>query len=60
MALPRWDRQGETPGLDPARRNSSPKLNVFDRERTLRRARQFEMASHLAEWLNSPGLKPPR
>jgi hypothetical protein len=29
------------------------------REQLLRRARQFEMASHITEWLNSPGLKPP-
>ena len=30
-----------------------------ERERLIRRARQAEAASHIREWLNSPGLKPP-
>ena len=29
------------------------------RELMLRRARQAETASHISEWLSSPGLKPP-
>jgi len=29
------------------------------RELLLRRARQAETASHMNEWLKSPGLKPP-
>ena len=29
----------------------------IERERLLRRARQAETASHIGEWLNSPGLK---
>lgn len=30
------------------------------RELLLRRARQAETASHLSDWLRSPGLQPPR
>jgi hypothetical protein len=30
-----------------------------DREALLRKARQDETAAHLAEWLSSPGLRPP-
>jgi len=29
------------------------------REGLLRRARQAETGSHMSEWLNSPGLRPP-
>jgi hypothetical protein len=29
------------------------------RDEMIRRARQAEMASHLNEWLTSPGLRPP-
>jgi len=29
------------------------------RDNVLRKLRQAETASHLTEWLNSPGLKPP-
>jgi hypothetical protein len=31
-----------------------------EREELLRKARHAETTSHLAEWLNSPGLQPPR
>jgi hypothetical protein len=31
-----------------------------ERERLLRKARQAETASHLSEWLRSPGLQPPK
>lgn len=31
-----------------------------DRELLLRKARQAETASHINEWLNSPGLKRPK
>ena len=31
-----------------------------EREELLLRARRAETSSHLAEWLNSPGLQPPR
>ena len=31
-----------------------------EREVLLRKARQDEAASHMSEWLNSPGLQPPR
>jgi hypothetical protein len=30
------------------------------RELLLRRARQAESASHISEWLSSPGLQPPK
>jgi hypothetical protein len=30
------------------------------RELLLRRARQAETASHMSEWLSSPGLQPPK
>lgn len=29
------------------------------RDEALRKARQAETGSHMSEWLNSPGLKPP-
>jgi hypothetical protein len=31
-----------------------------EREVLLRKAQQDEAASHMSEWLNSPGLQPPR
>jgi hypothetical protein len=31
-----------------------------ERDDLLRRARQAETASHLGEWLSSPGLQPPK
>ncbi|MGY3691245.1 hypothetical protein ACVIGA_001325 [Bradyrhizobium sp. USDA 3240] len=31
----------------------------IERERLIRRARQIETASHMTEWLASPGLKAP-
>jgi hypothetical protein len=31
----------------------------IERERLVRSARQAETASHLSEWLNSPGLRAP-
>jgi hypothetical protein len=30
------------------------------RDEILRKARQAETASHTSEWLNSPGLQPPK
>jgi hypothetical protein len=30
-----------------------------ERDRLIRRARQAETASHMSEWLSSPGLKAP-
>jgi hypothetical protein len=30
------------------------------RDRLIRRARFLETASHMSEWLSSPGLQPPR
>jgi hypothetical protein len=31
-----------------------------EREELLLKARRAETASHISEWLNSPGLQPPR
>jgi hypothetical protein len=31
-----------------------------ERDRLIRRARQAETASHMSEWLSSPGLQPPK
>jgi hypothetical protein len=31
----------------------------FQREQLIRRARQAETASHMSEWLRSPGLRTP-
>jgi hypothetical protein len=30
------------------------------RDAAIRRARQAEIASHMSEWLRSPGLQPPK
>jgi len=35
-------------------------LGSVARERLLRRARQAETASHISNWLSSPGLQPPK
>ncbi len=32
----------------------------IEREQLLRKARQAETASHMNEWLTSPGLQPPK
>jgi hypothetical protein len=40
----RKEAQGTPPGIE--------------RERLIRRARQAETASHMSEWLTSPGLQP--
>ncbi|BAR53448.1 hypothetical protein ACVIWV_001992 [Bradyrhizobium diazoefficiens] len=32
----------------------------FERERAIRKARQAETGAHISEWLNSPGLQPPK
>jgi predicted trehalose synthase len=42
----RKEAQGTPPGVE--------------RERLIKRARQAETASHLSEWLASPGLQPPK
>lgn len=31
-----------------------------ERDKTIRKARQAETASHMSEWLTSPGLQPPK
>jgi hypothetical protein len=41
-------------------RQEAEKLPVSsEREELLRKARQAETGSHLSEWLQSPGLRPP-
>lgn len=42
----RKDAQGTPPGVK--------------RDDLIRRARQIETASHIKEWLSSPGLRPPK
>ena len=42
----RKEAQGTPPGID--------------RERLIRKARQAETASHISEWLASPGLQSPK
>jgi hypothetical protein len=42
----REDAKGTPPGIE--------------REKLIRQARQAETASHMSEWLSSPGLQPPR
>lgn len=32
----------------------------IERERAIRKARQAETGAHISEWLNSPGLHPPK
>lgn len=32
----------------------------FEREQTLRKARQAETGAHISEWLRSPGLQAPK
>lgn len=34
--------------------------SVADREAALKKARQIEAAAHMDDWLNSPGLQPPK
>jgi hypothetical protein len=47
---------GEAQRLQRAVEDMSPGLA---RDQTLRKARQIEVARHMNEWLNSPGLRPP-
>ncbi|WP_249129086.1 hypothetical protein [Bradyrhizobium japonicum] len=32
----------------------------IEREQAIRKARQVETGAHISEWLNSPGLQPPK
>lgn len=49
-----WDEQSER-----AKREAAKLPPGKEREGLLRRARQLETASHINQWLSSPGLKPP-
>jgi len=51
----KWHQQSE------AAKSAAEKLpQGKERERLLRRASQLKTASHINEWLSSPGLQPPR
>jgi hypothetical protein len=51
----KWLQQSE------AAKNEAQKLpHGKEREALVRKARQLETASHINEWLSSPGLTPPR
>ena len=42
-------------------REQAAKLNHGkEHEELLRKARQAETAAHLSQWINSPGLRPPK
>ncbi|WLB58989.1 MULTISPECIES: hypothetical protein [Bradyrhizobium] len=48
--------------LEAFRLREAPKLLPpgIERERAVRKARQAETGAHISEWLNSPGLAPPK
>jgi hypothetical protein len=51
----KWRQQSE------AAKSEAQKLpHGKEREALIRKARQLETASHINEWLSSPGLTPPR
>jgi hypothetical protein len=51
----KWHNQAE------AYRQAAAKLpHGKERDDLLRKARQLETASHVNEWLSSPGLRPPK
>jgi hypothetical protein len=51
----KWHEQAEAVRLEAEKLPYGKK-----REEFLRKARQLETASHLNEWLSSPGLSPPK
>ncbi|MCK1280616.1 MULTISPECIES: hypothetical protein [Bradyrhizobium] len=42
------------------REQAKTTLPGIEREHLLQRIRQCETGSHMSEWLNSPGLQPPK
>ena len=50
-----WRAEAET-----LKREAEQLPHGKEREGLLRKARQLETASHVNEWLSSPGLAPPR
>lgn len=52
------ERLAEQAEADRERAKSLPQGR--EREELLRRARRADTASHLSEWLNSPGLRSPK
>jgi hypothetical protein len=51
----KWHRQSEE-----AKRHAEKLPQGKERDALVRKARQLESASHLNQWLSSPGLRPPR
>jgi hypothetical protein len=50
----KWHQQSE------AAKNEANKLpHGRERDALVRKSRQLETASHINQWLSSPGLKPP-
>lgn len=51
----KWHEQAEA-----LKREAEKLPHGKEREELLRKARQLETASHMNEWVSSPGLAPPR
>jgi hypothetical protein len=50
----KWHEQGEA-----FKQEAAQLPNGRERDELLRKARQLETASHINEWISSPGLTPP-
>jgi len=51
------ERLADYANLLRAKAKAMPRI---ERERVLQKARQFEVALHINDWLTSPGLQPPK
>ena len=60
MPVPQSTNPGPRPVVLVLTAPPAERALAAEREGLLRRARQDEAASHMSEWLNSPGLQPPR
>jgi hypothetical protein len=49
----------QTASLEERLAEQAERLGI-ERERAIRKAQQSEIGSHISEWLNSPGLQPPK
>jgi hypothetical protein len=58
QSTPLIDRLAQT--ANDARERAKTLRPGKEREELLRLARQSETASHIEDWLNSPGLRPPK
>ena len=62
-----WNREKKRSRFEDRLANEAARLRKeagllpagIERELLLRKARQAETASHISEWLSSPGLRPP-